>query len=272
MRLAPSRAPGDAAPVMASVLGTQTPNGHSKNGGPEPMTSGADVAIKFSDKPIALPSMLLRDLDGHAISTDAWHGKVVLLNFWATWCGPCREEIPALVALQEHYRDQLIVIGLSIDTAPVSQVKAFVERVGVNYPVAIADNALQAAFGGISAVPSTFVVKPDGTIIQRHVGGIDPSVIEHEVRVLSNLPSPASVQVVKDTGQVLLANAAFATEIPGVDFSHCTPPQKEAVLKQLNTEHCTCGCGLTIAQCRINDPNCQTSLPLAQKMLERIVR
>jgi hypothetical protein len=77
---------------------------------------------------------------------------------------------------------------------------------------------------------------------------------------------------VHDTGQVLLANAAYATEIPGLDLSHCTAAQREALLKQLNTEKCTCGCGLTLAQCRINDPDCKVSLPTAQKMLERIKR
>jgi hypothetical protein len=71
---------------------------------------------------------------------------------------------------------------------------------------------------------------------------------------------------VKDTGQVLLANAAYATSIPGVDFSGLTPEQKAAALQRMNTEHCTCGCGLTVAQCRINDPTCDVSLPLAQKM------
>ena len=74
------------------------------------------------------------------------------------------------------------------------------------------------------------------------------------------------MKVVKDTGQVLLANAAYATEIPGVDLKGMTPAQKAEALKRLNTEHCTCGCNTTLAQCRINDPSCSTSLPLAQKV------
>jgi len=239
-------------------------------GGPDAVTSGEGVQIKFSDKPIAVPAMSLRDLDGAAIPAESWAGKVVLINFWATWCGPCREEIPALMALQEHYGKQLQVIGLSIDVGPPANVRSFVRDAGINYPVAIADEALQQAFGGIPAVPSTFVITPENKIIQRHVGLADPRLLEHEVRALAKLPTAATVQVVQDNGQVLLANAAYATEIPGLDLSQCTPTQREALLKQLNTEHCTCGCGLTVAQCRVDDPSCDVSLPLAQDLIRKI--
>ncbi|MEI6244633.1 MAG: hypothetical protein WCQ64_06265, partial [Acidobacteriota bacterium] len=76
--------------------------------------------------------------------------------------------------------------------------------------------------------------------------------------------------VVKDTGQVLKANAAYATEIPGIDFKGMTPTQKTEALKRMNTEMCTCGCGSTIAGCRIDDPTCETSLPLAKKIVAEI--
>jgi thiol-disulfide isomerase/thioredoxin len=103
--------------------------------GEQAITSGEGVKIQFSDKPVPLPAMTLRDLDGNAISPASWRGKVVLLNFWATWCGPCREEIPALVALQDRYRDHLVVVGLSIDTGPPANVKSYVTSVGVNYKI-----------------------------------------------------------------------------------------------------------------------------------------
>jgi thiol-disulfide isomerase/thioredoxin len=258
--------------LIAKRVMPAVPQASSATGAPLQITSGKGVTIKFSDKPVALPEMSLIDLDGKPIRTDAWHGKVVLLNFWATWCGPCKEEIPALIALQEHYRNQLVIVGLSIDTAPAADVKKYVTGVGVNYPVAIVSEKQQSAFGNISAVPATFVVNPDGRIVTRHVGMIDPALIEHEVRVLANLPSDATVQTVKDTGQVLLSNAAYATEIPGLDLDKLTPQQKEEVLKRLNTDSCTCGCGLTLAQCRINDPGCQVSLPIAQKLLAKVAK
>jgi thiol-disulfide isomerase/thioredoxin len=234
--------------------------------GPAPAASGQGVAIRFSDKPVTVPAFSLVDFDGKPMTPAAWRGKVVLINFWATWCGYCVKEMPMLVALQERYRDQLVIVGLSTDTIPAVEVKAFARQAHLNYPVAIAGADVQAAFGGVSGLPMTFVVNPEGGIVQRHVGLLDPVLTEQEVRVLSNLPTEASVQLVKDTGQVLLANAAFATEIPGVDLAALTPRRKADVLQRLNTEKCTCGCGLTLAQCRINDPTCTVSLPIARKI------
>jgi cytochrome c biogenesis protein CcmG/thiol:disulfide interchange protein DsbE len=236
------------------------------------ITSGAGITVELSDRPIDVPAAAARlvDVDGRTLTLADLHDKVVLLNFWATWCGPCREEIPALAALQERYRNQLVIVGLSIDERPVDDVRAFAKKLGVNYPVVMASDEVQQAFGGISSVPSTFVVNRDGQIVQRHVGMLDPQHTEHEVRALSGLPTQAKVETVKDTGQVLLANAAYATEIPGVDLTGMTPDQKAEALHRMNTEHCTCGCNTTLAQCRINDPSCQNSLPIAQKVAEDV--
>jgi thiol-disulfide isomerase/thioredoxin len=239
--------------------------------GPASLTSGQGVKIRFSDKPVQVPAFSLQTLDGKSITPESFKGKVLLINFWATWCGPCREEIPELIALQEHYKDSLVVLGLSVDERPAADVKAFATAQSMNYPVAIADMALQKAFGGITAVPATFVVNPDGGIVQRHVGLLEPQMTEQEVRVLSHLSSSAEVEIVPDTGQVLIANAAYATEIPGVDLKSVTPDQKEAILKRLNTEKCTCGCDRTLAGCRIEDPSCATSLPAAKKVAAEVV-
>jgi hypothetical protein len=130
---------------------------------------------------------------------------------------------------------------------------------------------LQKAFGGVSAVPATFVVNPDGGIVQRHVGLLEPELTEHEIRALAHLATPAKVELVPDTGQVLIANAAYATEIPGVDLTSVTTKQKEEILKRLNTEKCTCGCDRTLAGCRIEDPDCKVSLPGAQKVAAQVV-
>ncbi len=235
------------------------------------LTSGKGIKIKFSDKPVKIPDFKIQDINGKTITPADWAGKVVLINFWATWCGPCRAEIPELIEFQKHYADELVVVGLSVDEGPAADVKAFAAQNGMNYVVAIADVELQKAFGGVSAVPATFVVNPEGGIVQRHVGLLQPDVTEHEVRSLSHLPTPAEIEIVPDTGQVLLANAAYATEIPGVDLAAVTTKQKEAILKRLNTEKCTCGCDRTLAQCRIEDPGCQTSLPLAKKVAAEVV-
>ena len=92
------------------------------------------------------------------------------------------------------------------------------------------------------------------------------------MRSLAGLPTNARVETVKDTGQVLLANAAYATEIPGIDLKPLSSTLRERTLKRLNEEQCTCGCGLTVAQCRINDPSCEVSLPVAKKILEDTVK
>lgn len=242
------------------------------HGGVAALTAGTGVKIRFSDKPVSMPAFSLTDVNGRTLSPETLKGKVVLINFWATWCGPCREEIPELIALQEHYKDQLIVVGLSVDEQKTpAEVKAFAAAQSINYPVAIADMTLQKAFGGVTAVPATFVVNPEGGIVQRHVGLLEPEMTEHEIRVLSHLPSPAAVELVPDTGQVLIANAAYATEIPGIDLTTVTSKQKEDILKRLNTEKCTCGCDRTLAQCRIEDPTCQISLPAAKKVAADVV-
>jgi len=239
----------------------------SGSGGLSPLTSGRGLTLQWSDKPIDMPEVGLTDLDGSAVSKATLRGKVVLVNFWATWCGPCREEIPMLVALQEYYRDRLTIVGVSIDERPAEDVRSFAAGLHVNYPIVMSTGELEAAFGGISAVPSTFVITPRGQIVQRHLGLLTARRTEHEVRALSGLPTEATIETIADTGQVLLPNAAYATAIPGVDLDGLSPAAREAVLKRLNTEPCTCGCGLTLAQCRINDSSCTVSLPLAQAIV-----
>lgn len=242
----------------------------SEEGGIAALTPGAGMTIPFSDHPVPMAPLAFTDLNGIPMSSEAWKGRVVLVNFWATWCGPCRAEIPALVALQQHYKDHVVIVGLSIDELPAAEVKAFADQLGVTYPVAMATPADEKTFGSISAVPLTFVINPNGEIVQRHVGALDPRRTEHEIRLLAGLPTEARAQLVPDTGQVLLANAAYATEIPGVDLSALTPAQKVKALQRMNTDHCTCGCGLTVAECRINDPSCTVSPSVAAAIVDQV--
>jgi cytochrome c biogenesis protein CcmG/thiol:disulfide interchange protein DsbE len=259
-----------AALILATAACSDTAEGRAA-AVQEPVP-GAGVTVVLSDKPLPLPAFTLTSVDGGVIDQTAWRGKVVLLNFWATWCGPCRAEIPDLIALQTKYKDQLVVIGLSVDEGKTANdaVKAFVAEHKLNYPVAIVDGTVEKLFGGVTSIPSTFVLNPDGKIVQRHVGTLNAARTEQEVRVLASLPTAAQVSVVEDTGQVLKANAAYATSIPGIDFTGMTPAEKTEALKRMNTEMCTCGCGSTIAGCRVEDPTCETSLPLAKKIVASI--
>jgi thiol-disulfide isomerase/thioredoxin len=233
-------------------------------------TPGAGITLAFAETPVALPSFDLVDLDGKAIDQRSWAGKVVVLNFWATWCGPCRREIPDLIALQERYRDFVVVVGLSVDDGPAAGVREYVTAQHINYPVAIVSDQIQAQFGGISSVPSTFIVTKDGKVTQRHVGLLRADYTEQEVRSLAGLPTVAKVSLDSKLGPRLLNRSEFQAQIPGVDLSTLSSASQMEALKQLNTEKCTCGCGLTVAQCLVDDRTCGTSPVIAKAIMARI--
>ena len=237
---------------------------------PDPKPNPADPnapTIRFVRSPDPAPEFKLAALDGKPIALNDAKAKVVLLNFWATWCGPCRAEIPGLIELQKKYPDKLQVIGLAVDVDSAEEVKQYAARVGMNYPVVISSADVRAKFGGIPALPTTFVLDTQGRVVQKHVGLDDPGLYETEIRALLGLSVDAKVETFEDTGQVFLANASRATELPGVDLSKLTPEQKKIVLRRFNAETCTCGCTLTLAQCRINDSACETSKSITAKIV-----
>jgi thiol-disulfide isomerase/thioredoxin len=210
-----------------------------------------------------------RDLDGGRIASDLWRDKVTLVNFWATWCAPCRAEIPDLIALQEKYRDRLQIVGVSVDEAPAEAVRAFAQAHRINYPVVMATHEITRAFPGVFALPTTFVLDQLGRVVQKHVGLVNVGVYEHAARVLSGLDDHA-IEEVEDSRQTLLANAAQATELPGLDLTPLAPAARRQALQRLNADGCPCGCALTLAQCRINDPSCSVSLPIAQALVKTL--
>ncbi|MBZ5695404.1 MAG: TlpA family protein disulfide reductase [Acidobacteriia bacterium] len=228
------------------------------------------AVIRFASNPSPVPPFLVSDLDDNVISTASWHGKVVLLNFWATWCPPCREEIPMLIELEGRYKERLQVIGVSEDDAPPEEVRAFAQNMGINYPIVMGNNEISAEYGGVEALPTSFVVNPDGRIVQKHVGLFPIEVYDREIRALLGMPINVPIETFEDTGQIFLKNAALATSLPGVEFRGLTAKQKRAALKRMNSENCACGCKMTIAQCRINDPSCSTSQKLATEIVHEI--
>jgi thiol-disulfide isomerase/thioredoxin len=122
------------------------------------------------------------DLDGNPVASSAFDGKVVLVGFWATWCPPCRREIPEFIDLQEkHGNDGLVVVGLSVDQKGPEAVKAFAEEMGINYPVLMADAALAQAFGGVRSIPTTFLIDRSGQIVARNVGYWSRDQLEREL-------------------------------------------------------------------------------------------
>jgi thiol-disulfide isomerase/thioredoxin len=227
--------------------------------------------IRFVQNPDPAPEFHLKTLDGQPLSLAGMRGKVVLLNFWATWCGPCRAEIPDLIALQTKYKDRLQIIGLVVDSDDEGEVRAVVREEGINYPNALSPNEVRGQYGGISALPTSFVLDDQGRVVQKHVGLHDPVLYEVEVRALLGLPVPVNVETFEDTGQIFLKHADRAGELPGVDLSRLTPEQKTAALRSFNAETCPCGCKYTLAQCRIYDHNCQISKDRTAKILAELV-
>ena len=120
------------------------------------------------------PDFTLSALDGSIVKLSDYRGKVVILDFWTTWCGPCKVEIPSFVKLMEKYHDQpFTVIGISLDTRLSSQqLQLFANHFKVNYPILIgaADPYLQNRFGGINAIPTTFIIDKQGKIRSKAVG------------------------------------------------------------------------------------------------------
>jgi thiol-disulfide isomerase/thioredoxin len=232
--------------------------------------SPQDHVVRFASHPQPMPAFLVNDLDGNPVSTAAWKGKVVFINFWATWCPPCRAEIPVLIDLANRYKDRLQVVGVSVDDGDPVDVKKFAKQAGINYPIVMADRAIVAEYGGVAALPTLFVVNPDGNVVQKHEGLFSNALYEAEVRLLLGLPVDATIETFEDTGQIFLKNAVLATELPNVDFTGLNPAQKKTALKRMNSETCDCGCTLTLAQCRINDTSCPVSKKLAAQVVKEI--
>jgi thiol-disulfide isomerase/thioredoxin len=223
--------------------------------------------IRFVRNPDPAPEFKIASLDGKPLTLADERGKVILLNFWATWCGPCRAEIPDLIELQTRYKDRLQIIGLTVDDDDPAVVKKVVESAGINYPVAMAPADIRAKYGGIPALPTSFMLDTEGRVVQKHEGLRDPLLYELEIRSLLGMPINAKVETFEDTGEIFLAHADRASELPGVDLSKLTPEQKQAALHRFNAEACTCGCKFTLAQCRIWDRNC----PISKARTEKIV-
>src|SRR5258707_10938719 len=159
----------------------------------------ADRVIRFVRNPEAAPEFKLDSIDGKPLTLASAHGKVVLLNFWATWCGPCRAEIPDLIELQQKYKDQLQIIGLTVDDDDVAFVKQVVARTRINYPVAMTTPEVRGRYVGVAALPTSFVLDTQGRIAQRHEGLRDPPLYKTESPPLLGLPIGPRWKTFEDT-------------------------------------------------------------------------
>ena len=236
-----------------------------------PPTGDSSPVIRFVKDPEMAPPLPDRDISGAVVSKVNWTGKVVLVNFWATWCPPCREEVPELISLQRQFKDQLQIVGISEDDDTPANVSRFAKQWRINYPIVMATPEVIAAYGGVPALPTTFVIDTQGRVVGKHAGLHPMDTYVLEIRALLGLPVEARIETFADTGQLFLKNAVNATELPGVNLTGLTPAQKKAALHRLNAESCTCGCTLTLSQCRVNDTECPVSGKIAEQVVKEVV-
>jgi thiol-disulfide isomerase/thioredoxin len=134
------------------------------------------------------PGFALTDLSGQSLTLARFQGKVVLLNFWATWCAPCQVEMPVFAAWQRKYGPQgLQIIGISMDD-DAGPVRRLVARLKLNYPVAMGDERLGAHYGGVLGLPLTFLIDRNGVVRARFQGETDLKLIERQVAALLAQP------------------------------------------------------------------------------------
>lgn len=131
------------------------------------------------------PDFTLPDLDGKPFSLSSTAGKVVLLDFWATWCPPCRMGVPELQELYDRYKAKgLVIVGVSLDQGGAADVRPFVKANGVTYPIVIGDQRVANLYGGIRGIPTMFVVDRGGNVVKKLVGYQQKSVLEAVVKEL----------------------------------------------------------------------------------------
>jgi thiol-disulfide isomerase/thioredoxin len=123
--------------------------------------------------------------DGKTHSLEEFKGKVRIVDYWATWCPPCRAEIPDFVSLQKQYGAKgLQVIGVSVDKGGTPGVVQFMKENHINYPIVMSESAIESAYGGIRAIPTTFLIDRQGTIVKKYVGGIERAQFEKDLKAL----------------------------------------------------------------------------------------
>jgi len=154
--------------------------GGAEHAAAPPPAEACDAEVK----PARL-DLTLKDMHGNDVNLASFKGKVILINFWATWCAPCKVEIPDLVELQEQYGDDLQVLGISVDDEPADMIP-WAEQLEVNYPFLVGLNRddVDEAYGPFLGIPQTFIISRDGTLCRTHAGIAPKETFEREIKAL----------------------------------------------------------------------------------------
>ncbi|MDY0082845.1 MAG: TlpA disulfide reductase family protein [Ignavibacteriaceae bacterium] len=146
-------------------------------------TDNSSVEINLVDK--KAPDFSLKSVDGKEIKFSDYKDKVVIIDFWATWCPPCRRGIPDLISIQNEFKNDVVIVGISLDgDKTIKDVPGFVKEYGINYPVVYGDEKTVTAYGGIQAIPTSFVIDKKGNIVDQHVGLVDINVYVNKINDL----------------------------------------------------------------------------------------
>ncbi len=129
--------------------------------------AGEDTGINVGQYP---PTFTLPDLDGNSVMLEDFRGSVIVVDLWATWCAPCRVEIPVLIDLYEEYEDQgLVILGVGLDRGGAADLAPFAESNGITYPILVGGRAVSEAYK-VAGIPTTFIIGRNGRIVAKHVG------------------------------------------------------------------------------------------------------
>ena len=151
-----------------------------------PPKSRAAEEVCPADAKVANFDFTFKDINGKNVALSAYKGKVVLLDFWATWCPPCRKEIPGFVELYDRYKAQgFVVLGVSMDDS-TSDVKKFMRTLKMNYPILLGNERedVEKAYGPLPGMPTSFVIARDGKICHQHTGFVAKEEFERQIKAL----------------------------------------------------------------------------------------
>jgi len=155
-------------------------------------TKSEPAVVKPAQARRPAPDFELKDSDGRTVRLSDYRGKVVLLNFWATWCGPCRIEIPWFIEFERTLKDRgFAVLGVSLDEGGWDVVKPYLKQVGVNYRVLLGDDRVATLYGGVDSLPTTFLIDRQGRIAAVHVGLVSKKAYQQGIEALLNDGQPA---------------------------------------------------------------------------------
>lgn len=140
------------------------------------------ASVEKTESAETAPNFDLTSTNGKSIKLSDYRGKVVIVDFWATWCPPCRKGIPDLIELQKEFRNDLVVIGVSLDQDTKSDVVPFIKKYGINYPIVYGNNQVIMDYGSINAIPTSFIIDKNGKIVDKHIGLVPKSEYVNKIK------------------------------------------------------------------------------------------